>query len=301
MVVEHPVGGGGAIPFRQWACLNGVLMPAEDATVSVFDAGFMQGIGLFETMRAYEGRVFRLQRHLDRLVQSAQSLGWSVIPDAEELADNVRQVVAATRAQEARVRLTVTTGSLRAGASDTPELTTVATAALAERYPDESYAKGVTLIEAGHRQSAADPTVGHKTTSYFARLASLRVAHAQGAFETLWLTPTGHVAEAAISNVFIVRDEQLWTPPLDTPVLPGITRATVIELAVAGGLPVHEEAFTIEELRGADEVFLTNSMMEVMPVVRLGRHAIANEKLGDVTRQLAIGYGRLIDRECGNE
>ncbi|MCK4342275.1 MAG: aminotransferase class IV family protein [Phycisphaerae bacterium] len=287
--------------MREWVCLNGVLMPADEARVSVFDSGFMQGIGLFETMRAYNGKVLRLDRHLDRLANSAVVLGWTVTPDTEELADNVSQVLSATRALDARVRLTVTTGSLHATASDVPGLTVVVTASPGEKYPDEYYAKGVTVLVSNFRQSGADPTVGHKTTSYFARLASLRAAHAQAAFEALWLTPDGHLAEAAISNVFVVHDQQLLTPPLDTPVLPGITRATVIELAVALDIPVRETPLTLEDVRAADEVFLTNSMMEVMPVVRVEREPISDEKPGDVTRELAVAYGHLIDRECSGE
>jgi len=285
--------------LRYWVSINGVLTPAEDAKVSVFDSGFMQGIGLFETMRAYSGRVFRLEQHLDRLANSARVLGWTTLPDADDLAENVYQVLAATGAADARVRLTVTTGSLHAVADDTPRLTVVATATVADKYPDECYVKGVTVLVADCRQSRTDPTVGHKTTSYFARLASLRAAHAKGAMEALWLTPEGHLAEGAISNVFAVRDEELWTPPLDTPVLPGITRAAVIELAAALDIPVREEVLTLEDTRGADELFLTNSMMEVMPVGRIGREPIGNEKPGDTTRRLAVAYSDLVARECG--
>jgi branched-chain amino acid aminotransferase len=281
--------------------VNGKLMPAEEATVSVFDSGFMQGIGLFETMRAYNRVVFRLQRHLDRLVHSARVLGWTVVPEVEVLADNVQQVVLATRASELRVRLTVTTGSLHAAASDTPALTVVATASPNERYPEECYRQGVTVVVATTVQCPRDPTAGHKTTSYFSRLASLRQAHAQGAMEALWLTPDGQLSEGAISNVFVVENEQLLTPPVETPILPGITRATVMELAVERGIPVREAPLALSALEEADEVFLTNSMMEILPVVRLGRRAIGSEKPGETTRELAIAYGELIDRECGDE
>lgn len=287
--------------LRHWVSLNGMLMPAEEARISVFDAGFMQGIGLFETMRAYDGHVFRLQQHLDRLTNSARALGWTVLPETEDLADNVRQVLSATAGADARVRLTVTTGSLHAGAADTPELTVVATAAPGERYPDECYIKGVTVVVSGYRQHASDPTIGHKTTSYFARLASLRAAHAQLAFEALWFTPEDYLAEGAISSVFVVRDECLLTPPLDTPVLPGITRAAVIELAVELDIPVREQPLTLGDVMASEEAFLTNSMMEAVPVVRIGREPIGNEKPGETTRKLAVAYGELIDREGGNE
>lgn len=286
--------------MRHWVSLNGTLMPAEEARVSVFDSGFMQGIGLFETMRSYNGRVFRLQQHLDRLVKSARDLGWTVIPDFDELADNTYQVLTATAGADARVRLTVTTGSLHAAAEDVPALTVVATAAPADSYPDDVYRKGVTVISSSSQQNPTDPTIGHKTTSYFARLAALRAAHAEAAFEALWFTPDGHLAEASISSVFVVRDEVLLTPPLDAPVLPGITRAAVIELAVRQDIPVREERLTLREVVDADEVFLTNSMIELIPVVRLGREPIGNEKPGDITRQLALAYGELIAEECGD-
>jgi len=283
--------------MRHWVSLNGTLLPADEARVSVFDSGFMQGIGLFETMRAYDGRVFRLQRHLDRLRNSARALGWTVLPETDELALNVRQVLTATASADARVRLTVTTGSLHAEASSTPALTIVATATPGDRYPDEFYTKGVTVLVADCHQNPRDPTVGHKTTSYFARLAALRQAHAQAAFEALWFTPDGVLAEGAISNVFAVRDGVLVTPPLDTPVLPGITREAVLELAEELKIPVREERLTLPEVLEADELFLTNSMIEVVPVVRIGRQAIGTEKPGELTRQLAVAYGKLIDRE----
>lgn len=287
--------------MRHWVSINGTLMPAEEARVSVFDSGFMQGIGLFETMRAYNGRIFRLQQHIDRLIASARTLSWTVVPDADDLHENVRQVLAPHAGADARVRLTVTTGSLHATAADTPQLTIVATLAPADKYPDECYTRGVTVVASECRQCRGDATVGHKTTSYFARLASLRAAHAQSAFEALWFTPEGFVAEGAISTVFVVRDEQLLTPPLDTPVLPGITRAAVFELAVELDVPVREAPLKLDDLLASEEMFLTNSMVELVPVVRIGRQAIGNEKPGDVTRKLAIAYGDLIDRESGDE
>jgi branched-chain amino acid aminotransferase len=283
---------------REWVCQNGRLISAERATVSVFDAGFMQGIGLFTTMRAYNGVVFRLRQHIERLVASAQALGWTVLPEAEDLTLNVLRVVEAVGAQVVRARLTVTTGSLRAGTTAAPSLTVLANASPDEKYPAELYQRGVTLTLARALQ-VGDPTAGHKTTSYFARLATLREAHTAGAFEALWLTPDGDVAEGAISNVFIVKDDILITPPLDTPVLPGITRAAVIEAAVEADIPVQERLMTLSELRDADEVFLTNCLMEVLPVVRLDRSPIGLEKPGDNTRDIAEVYGRLVEKECG--
>jgi branched-chain amino acid aminotransferase len=283
--------------MRHWAWLNGTLLPAEEARVSVFDSGFMQGIGLFETMRAYNGQVFRLEAHLQRLARSAAALGWTVPPDIDDLADGVRQVLLATGMPDARVRLTVTTGSLHAQAGDTPGLTCVATGSAGEKYPDEYYTRGVTVVLSGACQSRGDPTAGHKTTSYFARLASLRAAHEQGAFEALWLNPEDKLAEAALSSVFAVLDGKLYVPPLETPVLPGITRAALLELAAALGIAAVEQPVDIEDVRAADELLLASSMTEVVPIVRIGREPVGNEKPGDVTRALAVAYTRLVDEE----
>lgn len=282
--------------MQNWVWLNGTVMPAEEARIGIFDAGFMQGIGLFETMRSYDGFVFRQQRHVDRLRASTMAFGWTVQPEAEELCEAVQQVARAAGG-DARLRLTVTPGSLHAGGEEAPPLTIVATASPGQRYPDEHYQRGVGVIVSPCRQNPSDPTCGHKTTSYFARLAALRQAHTQGALEALWFTPDGHLAEGSISNVFIVRNGGLQTAPLDTPVLPGIARAAVLELAEAERLPTREEALTLDDVLAAEEVFLTNTMMEVLPVVRVGRRAIGNEKPGDLTRRLAIAYGHLIDRE----
>jgi branched-subunit amino acid aminotransferase/4-amino-4-deoxychorismate lyase len=285
---------------REWVSLNGRLMPADRAQISVFDSGLMQGVGLFETMRAYRGRVFRLQQHLDRLGHSARQLGWSVLPDPDELRDNVEQVVGATEHEDVRVRLTVTTGTLRPTEQEAPDLTVIASASGGATYPAECYTKGVTVLVSGYRQGKCDPTAGHKTTSYFARLASLREAHVRGAFETLWLTYDEQLAEGAISSVFLMQKGRLLTPPLDTPVLPGVTRATVIELAVGLAIPTREQPLSLQDLLDADEAFLTNSLMELVPVVRVGREPIGAEKPGETTVQLHGAYRKLVEQECAH-
>ena len=285
--------------MREWVSINGKLTPADQATVSVFDSSFMQGVGFFTTMRAYGGHVFRLDRHIDRLKSSATALGWTLPVDEDLLRSCVDQVVSATEQSSARVRLTITSGSLKAATDEAAGLTVVANASPGVTYPKDLYQKGVTINVSRFRQNNLDPTAGHKTTSYFARLAALREAHAKGAFEALWLTLDANIAEGSISNIFIVDDGVLVTPPLDTPVLPGITRAAVLELAAAEKIPFREEAFPLETLLKSDEVFLTNSMLEIMPVVRVHREVIGNEKPGDITRQLYEAYGQLVERECG--
>ena len=287
--------------MQEWVCLNGELMPAEQARVSVFDSGFMQGVGLFETMRSYAGIVFRLEQHLDRLAQSARTLGWAVVPDADALRNDVERVAGALPGEDARIRLTVTTGSLRAAEREYPELTVVASATPGGKYPPAFYQEGIVVMVSPWRQNRHDPTAGHKTTSYFARLASLREAHAREASEAVWLTEDEYVAEGAISSIFAVRGGELCTPPLNTPILPGITRAAVIEIAGVVELPVQEAPMTLEQLQSADEVFLTNSMMEIMPVVKIDGEEIGAGRPGGVTVQLAEAYSSLVALECGHE
>ncbi len=284
----------------EFVCINERLVEAEEARVSVFDSGFMQGIGLFETLRVYHGRLFRLDEHLERLSRSATALGWAVSPSRELMRRNIEAVVNAAGEAGRRLRLTVTTGSLRPRGDGDPELTIVATVSTDGVYPRELYERGVTLAVSPYQQAAFDPTVGHKTTSYFSRLAALREAHARQAFEALWLTPDGRVAEGSISNVFAVRDQTLLTPRADTPVLPGITRAAVIEAAVARDVPMRECDLTLDDLQSADEVFLTNAMVELLPVVRIERIPIGSEKPGDVTRDMSEAFGDLLERELAD-
>lgn len=287
--------------MREWASINGRLMPADQAQVSVYDSGFMQGVGLFETMRAYDGCVFRLDAHLARLTGAARQLGWASIPPHEELGRAVEQVLDAVEQSDARVRLTVTSGSLRITDSEVPRLTVVATATPGIPYPGELFAKGATAIISKYRQSRGDPTVGYKTTSYFSRLAALRVAHAAHAFEAIWVTPENQLAEGSISNLFLVKDGELLTPPLETPVLPGITRATVLEAAEALGIPIVDRALSIDDLLSADEVFVTSSLMEIVPIVRIEREPIATEKVGEMTERLREAYAYRVREECLSE
>ncbi|MGE0479669.1 MAG: aminotransferase class IV [Phycisphaerae bacterium] len=281
-------------------CINGEPVRPAEARVSVFDAGFMQGIGLFETLRTYRRRVFRLDHHLRRLIASATALGWANVPRIDVLRENVEQVVdAAPGDDDLRVRLTVTTGAVRPTDADTPPLTIVASATGEVRYPAECYTKGVTVTLCPYRQNRDDPTAGHKTTSYYARLAALRQAHARSAFESLWFTHSAQLAEGCISTVFVVENERLYTPPLDTPVLPGVTRAAVIEVAERAGVAVAERTMSPEDVRSADEVFVTSSVMQLVPVVRIERERVGDETPGDITRALAEEYHRLVREECG--
>lgn len=277
--------------------LNGRIVPAADARVSVFDAGFLHGIGWFETLRAYNGRAFRLDAHIERLRRSAAALGWVDAPTPESLHAAVDALLNAAHVVNARVRLTVTPGTPELEGSD-GQATVVVTTAAVDAYPAAWYETGVAVALADVVQSCNDLIAGHKTVSYAARRAALARAAATGRVEALWETPTGELAEGSVSNVFVVLGDELWTPPVETPVLPGVARDVVLGLARAAAVKVREEPLAVGKLESAAEVFLTNSVMEVLPVVQVERWQIANGTPGPTTLALRAAYVEAVRREC---
>jgi branched-chain amino acid aminotransferase len=277
--------------------LNGEFMPASEANVSAFDGGFLHGAGLFETMRAENERVFQLESHIARLQRSASQL---LIPiDRHQLphAEQFSELLAQNGLREGRVRLTVTAGGMKTD-DDTPQLTICATASSLSDYPSQLYDQGVTVIVSQYRQSPHDPIAGHKTTSYLPRLLSLREARQARCIEAIWFTTHNHLAEGSISNVFLMRDGKLKTPPVDTPILPGLARELVLKLAGEVEVEFEECVLSVDDLLDADEIFLTNSIMQVMPVVRVEKKDIADGKVGAVTKKLYEAYRETVRKEC---
>ena len=170
--------------------------------------------------------------------------------------------------------------------NEVPASTLLITATEFVPYPDEYYQKGVTVVLTDRRQNAQNPLNRHKTTNYFARLLALNEARKKKAGEALWFSTENFLAEGCISNVFVVKDGVVTTPGLDTPVLPGIMRKTVIEMAVKEKMTVEEGPLVISDLLGADEVFLTNIIMGVMPVTGVEAKAIGDGKPGEITKKL---------------
>lgn len=282
--------------------LNGECVPVARATIGVYNGGWLHGAGLFETMRAENGRVFRLDKHYDRLCASAERLlaplDRSILPDHGTLASLLER----NDLRTARVRVTVTADDmLRTDAEPEHNLTVCATVSPASQYSKEVYDRGVTAVVSKYRQSTADPLAGHKTTNYLARLVALNEARKAGYDEALWFTPSNLLAEASISNVFIVSDGVVSTPPTDTPVLPGLARGLVLELCVDGGIQFAQRSITMDDLLGADEVFLTNSIMQILPVWRVEKREIGDGKPGPVTRGLTEQYRARVAHECRSD
>ncbi len=291
------------------------MLPPHEASVLVTDAGLQHAVGLFETFQAYNGNVFRLQQHLDRLAASAHELGLAASIDTAPLADAVAQTITHNGIDRARLRLTVTAGTvslLQTGGPDGPRAEVRQTVAVVPTppttYDPRYFTDGVTVRIHGPGANPFDPTFGHKTLNYWARLRSLRQAATVGAAEAIWLNVTNHLASGAVSNLLLVESGRLLTPfargeevqnALPAPVLPGITRAAIIELAESRGLDVVHRMLSVEDLLAADEVMLTNSGWGVLPVVRVEKQPVGGGSVGEVTRDLREGLLRMIEDETG--
>jgi len=292
--------------------LNGQMLNAEKALVSSQDAGFQHAVGLFETMFATHGRVFRLDRHLARLKRSAAELGLAADMETGPLAEAVEQTLAENKLEQARLRLTVTAGTLSMLRSDDGEgalqvrQTVCVQASEPTAFAPGYFDQGVRVRLYGQGANPFDITAGHKTLNYWARLRSLRQAAASDCAEAIWLSVTNHLASGAVSNIMLVKDGDLLTPiargeekpdALPAPVLPGITREAVIEAAETQGLTVHKQMLSVEDLLEADEVFLTNSNWKVLPVVAVEQKTISDGKPGEITQNLRDRVLAMIEEE----
>jgi branched-chain amino acid aminotransferase len=303
------------------AWLNGAFVPMDQAKVSAFDAGFQHGIGLFETMAARHGRIFRVMDHMARLRDSAMQLGLADRLRIDALADAAELAVERNGMRDARVRLTLTAGDMNMLARGTPGGAGGAPGAAPSHdptiliqvqpptpYPPAIFEQGVGVRVADAQLNVADPFAGHKTLWYWPRLAALQQAAGMGLHEALWFDVTRGLGCGCVSSVFVVKDGVLHTPlargeepagsGLRSPVLPGITRAAVAALADDAGIEVHRGRIEVQALLGADEVFLTNSSWHVLPVVRVEQRTIGTGTPGPVTARLRAALLACIDAEC---
>jgi branched-chain amino acid aminotransferase group I len=286
--------------------LNGSLVPRSKARISVFDHGFLYGYGLFETMRAYNGKIFLLERHIKRLSGSAEIIGLGQKLAGIDLAKACRDTLEANNFRDARVRLTVTNGESDVlpwtDAGGKP--TVVVTAQPYTPFSAEKYGEGFRVGIASVRRYRQSVVASMKSVNYLASVMARREAAAHGLDEALLLNDDGYIAEGGGSNVFFVKSASLVTPSLDSGVLPGVTREMVMELADGLGTGVTEGTVGLGIIKRCDEAFMTNAMIEVMPLVTIrdenGRMIpISMGKPGKVTRRLMAAYRERVERETG--
>ncbi len=260
------------------ACINGKLVPKEEAKVSSFDFGFLYGVGLFETFRTWHGRIIGLERHLTRLMKDATSLGWQ-LPALETLTDWVLQTLKANKSlvaegRDVRVRITVTPGVVdpakgwwEIGAA---EPTVVIHVTPLPPNFDSRNERGWTAVLAPWRRPKDFPLWQIKATTYFANVLARRHARSQGADEALWLNTDGNLTEGTATNLFVVCDGEIWTPPPEEGLLPGVARSLVIELAASLGFSVIERPVPLSTLNRAEEAFVTNAVIGLVPLTKIG-------------------------------
>ena len=279
--------------------LNGSFLAVNEAKISITDYGFLFGYSLFETMRAYNGKIFRLDDHLERLKKSAEFLEIPI--NVTELKQAILDTLKKNEFQEARVRLVISSGE-GAVTPDTrscknPTILIIAVGYSA--YSQEVYARGFTAITSSIHRNSQSPLPNMKTSDLLESLLARREARVAGVDDSILLNDKGLVAEASSSNVFLVNKGILKTPQLGRGLLPGVTRKVIMELVRKTDIKFLEADIQPKELMTSDEDFLSNSMIEIMPLTTIDGKKVGSGKPGVVTQKLMAAYRELVRKETG--
>ena len=272
-----------------WVYLNDRFVDQKEAVVSVFDHGFLYGDGVYETLRSYGGRFFMLQAHLARLQRSARLIGLELPIPLDEWPPLLRETLARNELRDAHLRITVSRGEGELGLDPAlcrqPTLVIIARPLV--RYPDRLYEEGVGLAIATVRRNlitALSPRI--KSLNFLNNILAKQEAAKAGAFDALMLNAEGQLTESTTSNFFFVREGRIYTPSIDCGILDGITREVVLTLAKEAGIQTEEGRYPAETLARAEEAFLTNTSMEIMPVCSIDRQPVGSGRPGSWTLKL---------------
>ncbi|MEW6409479.1 MAG: branched-chain-amino-acid transaminase [Nitrospirota bacterium] len=277
--------------------LNGELVERKDAVVSVFDHGFLYGDGIYETLRAYNGRVFMLDEHIERLFRSASLIKLHLPLSKEEISTAVYITLSANGLKDAYIRITVSRGMGEIGLD--PDLCPIPTIVIIARelkgYPEELYEKGIKItivnVMRNHRD-ALNPQI--KSLNFLNNILAKIEAKDKGAYEGVMLNIDGHLTEGTITNIFFIKDRRLLTPSIDAGILDGITRGIVLKIAREKGMETVEGLFHPEDLYTADEVFITNSTIEILPAIVVDNRKIKDGFPGLITMCLLKIYREVV-------
>jgi branched-chain amino acid aminotransferase len=278
--------------------LNGSLIPLSQARISPMDYGFLHGYGLFETMRAYNGHVFRIKKHLARLERSARALNIDLDGPAK-LESAIYDALRANHLLNARIRISVSPGEeeLASGVPAKGEPTVFITAIGYDPPSEQVYRRGFTAMVSRVHRSPRSPASGLKSLSALDILLARQEAASYGVDHAILLNDDDLVAEGSSSNVFHVNDRTLFTPAEHSGILQGVTRDVVLkELAPSLGLATNEVDVALSDLLEAEEAFLTNSMIEIMPLTVVADRSIGTGRPGPLTRRFMKAYKELVER-----
>ncbi len=280
--------------------INGAFVPKDEAKISVYDHGYLYGDGVFEGIRAYNGRIFRLDAHLDRLYESAKYLMLDIPLSKGDLAAAILETMRRSGLRDAYIRPVISRGVGDLGLD--PRKCRVPTVVIIvdtiQLYPKEAYERGLRAVTATTRKVRPDTLSPQaKTLNYLNNIMARIEANRVGVDEAIMLSGDGYVCECSADNIFLVRRGEVWTPPAYLGILKGITRGAVMELARGQGLPMLERVFTLHDVYTADECFLTGTGAEVGPVVEVDGRRIAAGAPGPVAQRLMTAFRDLVKRE----
>ncbi len=276
--------------------IDGEFYDKENAKISVFDHGLLYGDGVFEGIRFYDGRVFRLEEHVARLFDSAKAICLNIGMTPAEISEATLETIRQNGLRDGYVRLVVTRGSGDLGLNPAlcPRATVFIIASKITLYPPDKYENGLHVVTCATRRiphGALSPMV--KSLNYLNNVLAKIEAQQAGAGEGLMLNEQGYVAECTGDNIFIVKNGAIFTPPISSGALAGVTRAVVFELAAEAGIPISEPQMTRYDIYTADECFLTGTAAEVIPAVRLDNRVIGSGLPGPVTKRLITRFHEL--------
>ncbi len=277
--------------------IDGVILPKEDAKISVFDHGLLYGDGVFEGLRAYNGKVFKLTEHLDRLFESARAIFLEIPMTREEIKEAIFSTLRANNMKDSYIRLVVTRGvgklGLEPGKCSNPQVIIITDTI--QLYPPKLYERGIELMTVAtvrNHPEAINPRI--KCLNYMNNILAKMESINAGATEAVMLNKDGFVAECTGQNIFMVKGRELYTPHPNSGILKGITRDTVIELAKNDGMKVREDFLTRYDLYMAEECFLTGTAAQIVPVVKIDGRVVGDGKPGAVTKGLLKKYRELV-------
>jgi len=285
---------------QQWIYLNGDFVAKEDAKISVYDHGFLYGDGIFEGIRIYDGNIFRLKEHLDRLYDSAKSIQLDIPLTYEEMQEAVVETVRRNELRNGYIRLVVSRGPGDLGLDPRrcPKAFVIIIVEQLAIYPEEAYRNGLVSISVSPRRNIPDalnPKI--KSLNYLNNILVKLQANLAGVGEAIMLNAQGYVAEGSSDNIFIVKRGVVYTPPTWVGALEGITRGAIIELCGKLGLPLKEEPFTLHDVYTADEVFFTGTAAEVIAVREVDGRTIGAGKAGPITMRLLEEFRKIVTVE----
>ena len=282
--------------------MDGEFVDAEDASISVFDHGLLYGDGCFEGIRIYNGRILKLRSHVERMFESAAAIRLQPGYCIEEIEEAIRETVSINDRQDGYIRLVFTRGKGTLGLNPflCPKATAFIIVEKIKLYPDEMYKDGMSIVVANRPRvpiACLDPQV--KSLNYLNNILAKIEAIDAGVLEALMLNVDGEVAECTGDNIFIIKNEKISTPHVDAGILNGITRQLVIDtIAPALGYEVEQRSVSLDEVKSADEVFLTGTAAEVIGVTHIGHDVVGAGKVGVITKLLEEEFKRLVASEA---